>query len=93
MIPEGRKFLYLDENPGREDLISLLRTRFQRSERLKDITLTQIQETIRTMGVAGKRDSDARSKVKGTQCDSLELITRKLAAHGDFFYRLSFVHQ
>ena len=34
---------------------------------LKDITLTQIQETIRTMGVAGKRDSEALSKVKGTK--------------------------
>lgn len=93
-IPQGKDFLYLDNNVGREEIfIFATRQPAPSLENLHDVRLSEIQQTIKTMGVAGRRGSETVNRIRGTQGDALELVTRKLAAQGDFFYRLSFIHQ
>ncbi|MBI5624176.1 MAG: DUF4384 domain-containing protein [Elusimicrobia bacterium] len=93
-VPDKNEFLYLDENPGREEIfVFATRTPSPSLEGLREITSTGIQQAIRTMGVAGRRGSETMAKVRGTQGNPLDLITRRLSARGDFFYRLAFIHQ
>lgn len=93
-VPGGKEFLFLDEHPGREELyIFATRQPTPTLEGLREAKLESIQQAIRTMGVAGKRGSESVNRVRGTQGDALELVTRKLVAQGDFFYKLSFIHQ
>jgi TolB-like protein len=93
-IPSGKDYLYLDENVGREEIYIFATRRPTPSlEGLHEARLSEIQQAIKTMGVAGKRGSETVNHIRGTQGDALELVTRKLAAQGDFFYKLSFIHQ
>jgi len=93
-IPEGRKYLYLDKNPGRETIFILAtRKAAPPLEEIKITTLADIHQTIRTMGIGGVRDSIVMSKSKGTSTEAMDLVRRKLVAKGDFFYSLSFIHQ
>lgn len=93
-IPNNKEFLFLDENPGREE-IYILATKSPATslESIKELTSSEIQTAIKTMGVGGKRGSEIVKKVKGTQGNAMELISRKLISQGDFFYKLSFIHQ
>lgn len=93
-LPEGGDYLYLDENPGREDIyVFATRAPSPTLENLKSARLPDIQAAIKTMGVAGRRGTQVLSKAKGTHGNPLELITRKLLAEGDFFWKISFIHQ
>ncbi len=93
-VPQGKEFLYLDKNIGREE-IYILATKAPALglDMIKEATQSQILDTIKTMGVGGKRGSEIVKKVKGTRGNAMELISRKLTARGDFFYALSFIHQ
>lgn len=93
-VPEGGQFLFLDQNPGREEIyVFATRAPSPELDALKTARLTDIQTTIRTMGLGGRRGSQILSKTKDTSGNPLELITRKLYARGDFFWKLSFIHQ
>jgi Domain of unknown function (DUF4384)/FlgO protein len=93
-VPEGGEYLYLDENPGREEIyVFASRLPSPSLENLKTARLSDIEATIKTMGVAGRRGAQALSKVNGASGNPLELITRKLSAQGDFFWKTSFIHQ
>lgn len=93
-IPNGRDFFYLDSNPGREEIYVFATRRPSAAlESLKEARLSEIQTVIKTMGMAGTRPSETLAKSKGTEGDPIELITRKLAAQGDFYYRIAFIHQ
>ncbi len=93
-IPEGRDYLYLDENPGREEIyVFATRAPSPMLESLKTARLSDIQDAIKTMGIGGRRGTQVLSKTSGVRADSYELITRKLAAQGDFYWKLSFIHQ
>lgn len=93
-VPEGGEYLYLDENPGREEIyVFATRAPSPALDELKTARLSDIETTIKTMGLAGRRGSQAMSKSKDTAGNPLELITRKLYAQGDFFWKLSFIHQ
>jgi hypothetical protein len=93
-VPEGGEFLYLDENPGREELyVFATRAPAPALEGLAQVKLSDLQATIRTMGIGGRRGSPVVAKVRDTRGDPMELITRKLYAQGDFFWRTAFIHQ
>jgi hypothetical protein len=93
-VPQGGEFLYLDQNPGREEIyVFATRAPAPALDALKTARLSDIETTIKTMGLAGKRGSQALAKAKDTAGNPLELITRKLYAQGDFFWKLSFIHQ
>ncbi len=93
-IPQGKEFLFLDENAGQESIYIFATSAPSAAlETIKETTQSQIQDTIKTMGVGGKRGSEIMKKVKGTQGNAMELIQRKLTGNGDFFYRLMFVHK
>ena len=62
-------------------------------ESLKEADNDSIKGVIRTMGVAGRRGGEAPVRARGTRGEALDLVTRKLAAQGDFFYKVSFIHQ
>jgi hypothetical protein len=93
-IPEGGDFLFLDENPGREEIyVFATRTPTAALEDLKTIQLSDIKTAIKTMGLAGRRGSQTLSKVRDTAGNPLELITRRLSTNGDFFWKTTFIHQ
>jgi hypothetical protein len=93
-VPGGGEFLYLDENPGREEIyVFATRSPSAALDGLKTASLSDVETTIRTMGLAGRRGSQLLAKAKDTAGNPLELITRKIYAQGDFFWKLSFVHQ
>ncbi|MBI3550977.1 MAG: DUF4384 domain-containing protein [Elusimicrobia bacterium] len=93
-VPNDKEFLFLDENHGREQIyIFATRAPAAGLDGIQEIKLPDIQQAIRTMGVAGKRGSEVVTKAKGTQGNAVDLIARKLSAQGDFFYNLSFIHQ
>ena len=93
-LPGDGKFLYLDEIPGREELyVFATREPAPGLEQIQEAKLEDIKAAIRKMGVAGARVSESVTKVRGTQGDAVELVARRLAAQGGFFYRLGFIHQ
>lgn len=93
-IPDDGGFLFLDNNVGIEQLyIFATMAPAPGLERIKEARFADIQSAIRTMGVQGKRGSNIVVKVKGTEGNAVDLVMRKLAADGDFFYKLSFIHQ
>jgi hypothetical protein len=93
-VPEGRDYLYLDETRGVEDLyVFATRAPAPALEAIKEADNDSIKGVIRTMGVAGRRGGEAPARARGTRGEALELVTRKLAAQGDFFYKVSFIHQ
>lgn len=93
-LPGEGKFLYLDENPGREEVyVFATREPAPGLEQIKEAKLDDIKAAIRKMGVAGARVSETVAKVRGTQGDAVELVARRLAAQGGFFYKLGFIHQ
>lgn len=93
-VPEGRDYLYLDETQGLED-IYVFATRAPSSalESIKEAETDSLKTVIRTMGVAGRRGGEAPVRARGTRGEAMDLVTRKLAAQGDFFYKVSFVHR
>lgn len=93
-LPGGGKFLYLDENPGREELyVFATRQPSPGLETIKDAKLEDIKSAIRKMGLAGARVSGSATNVRDTQGNAVDLVARRLAANGGFFYRLGFIHQ
>ena len=93
-VPNENEYLYLDNNPGREELfIFATKLPAPELENLKNGTGVAVEEAIRTMGIGGTRASELASKVKDTQTGRMQLITRKLIADGDFYYRVSFIHR
>ncbi len=93
-VPEGRDYLYLDETQGLEDIyVFATRAPSPALESIKEAETDSIKTAIRTMGVAGRRGGEAPVHARGTQGQAMELITRKLAAQGDFFYKVSFIHR
>lgn len=93
-VPEGGEYLYLDQNPGREEIyVFATRAPSAALDALKTARLSDIETTIKTMGLAGRRGSQTLAKSKDPAGNPLELITRKLYAQGDFFWKLSFIHQ
>lgn len=93
-LPNAREFFFLDEHPGREELVVLaVRKPSPELERLETLALPELEERIKTMGAGGARASQTFQKVKGGKGGTAELLTRRLAAQGDFVYRLSFIHQ
>jgi hypothetical protein len=92
-LPE-KGFLFLDKNPGREEVyIFASRTPLDGLEKLKDATFASVEESIRLMGVGGRRGAESVEKAKDTAGSPVQLITRKLTANGGFYYRLSFIHR
>lgn len=92
-VPQ-KGFLFLDENPGREDIfVFATKAPATELENIKEMNLAGIQDSIKTMGVGGKRGSDVARRAKGTQGSGVELITRRLSSNGDFFYQLGFIHR
>ena len=93
-LPAGKDYLFLDENTGEETIyIFASRMPSDSLENIKDATLDGIENTIKLMGVAGRRGTETVQKVKGTKTGAVELISRRLFANGDFFYKLSFIHK
>lgn len=93
-LPNAREFFFLDEHPGREELLVLaVRKPSPDLERLETIAVSELEARIKTMGAGGVRGSETFRKVKGGKGGAAELLTRRLAAQGDFVYRLSFIHQ
>lgn len=92
-LPE-KGFLFLDKNPGKEEIyIFASRTPLAGLENLKDASFASVEESIRLMGLGGKRGSEAVEKLKDTAGNPVQLITRKMTAKGGFYYRLSFIHR
>jgi hypothetical protein len=93
-LPDKNEYLYLDENPGTEQIyIFATHAPAPELENIKEATFSEIQTSIKTMGIGGRRGSDVVRKVKGTQGNPMELISRKLSSKGDFFYSISFIHK
>lgn len=92
-VPE-KGFLFLDENPGQEDIfVFATKAPATELENIKEMNLAGLQDSIKTMGVGGKRGSDVVRQAKGTQGSGVELITRRLSSNGDFFYQIAFIHR
>ena len=93
-LPEGRDYLYLDEERGLEDIyVFATRAPSPALEAIKEAETDSIKTVIKTMGVAGRRGGEAPVHAHGTRGEAMDLVTRKLAAQGDFFYKVSFVHR
>lgn len=93
-LPEGRDYLYLDETQGLEDIyVFATRAPSPALEAIKEAETDSLKTVIRTMGVAGRRGGEAPVRAQGTRGEAMDLVTRKLAAQGDFFYKVSFVHR
>lgn len=93
-VPEGRDYLYLDETQGLEDIyVFATRAPSMALESIKEAETDSLKTVIRTMGVAGRRGGEASVHAQGTRGEAMELVTRKLTAQGDFFYKVSFVHR
>ena len=93
-LPEGRDYLYLDEEQGLEDIyVFATRAPSPALEAIKEAETDSLKMVIKTMGVAGRRGGEASVRARGTRGEAMDLVTRKLAAQGDFFYKVSFVHR
>ena len=93
-LPEGRDYLYLDEEQGLEDIyVFATRAPSPALESIKEAETDSIKTVIKTMGVAGRRGGEAPVRAQGTRGEAMDLVTRKLAAQGDFFYKVSFIHR
>lgn len=93
-LPAGKDYLFLDENAGGETIyIFASKISSDSLENIKDETLDGIENTIKLMGVAGRRGTETVQKIRGTKTGAVELISRRLFADGDFFYKLSFIHK
>ena len=92
-LPE-KGFLFLDKNPGREEIyIFASKKPLPGLEKLKDASFASVEESIRLMGVGGRRGTEEAGKVKDTAGSPVQLITRKMIADGGFYYKLSFIHR
>ena len=91
-IPQ-KGFLFLDNKPGKEEIMLFAsRTPLSGAETVRDGGAS-IDETIRLMGVGGRRGSEALGTVTPVSGKPLQVITRKMIADGGFYYRLSFIHR
>ncbi len=96
-IPSNIEFLYLDENIGVESIyIFATQASVPSLENIEDnngLTVAGLEDSIKTMGIGGKRGTEVIRKVKGTKGNSMELISRKLSSQGDFYYTITFIHR
>ena len=93
-LPDNKEFLFLDENPGIER-IYIFATHLPAPdlENIREGKFADVQNSIRTMGIGGKRGLDVVRKVNGARGNAMELINRKLISNGDFYYSVSFIHK
>jgi len=92
-LPE-KEFLFLDKNPGREEIYIFASVKpLSGLEDLKDASFASVEESMRLMGIGGKRGSESVTKLKDTAGSPVQLITRKMMASGGFYYKLSFIHR
>ncbi|MBI5247571.1 MAG: DUF4384 domain-containing protein [Elusimicrobia bacterium] len=93
-IPDGKDYLFLDETRGSEEIfVFATRGPSPALEKITEAETDSIQTAIRTMGVAGRRGGEAPARARGTSGAAMDLVTRKLAAQGDFYYKVSFIHK
>lgn len=93
-IPENRDYLYLDEVQGLEEIyVFATRAPAPALEKITEAETDSLKTVIRTMGVAGRRGGEAPARARGTRGEAMDLVTRKLVAQGDFFYKVSFIHR
>lgn len=94
--PEPPKFLYLDENAGREEIYFFAAERpIPELEGASSPTKKSLQRTLKLMGVGGTRVSSTAVEVKnpGGGTLSYETIRAKVNARGDLTYQVWFWHR
>lgn len=96
-VPGGNQYLFLDDNRGREEIYVFATSKPSSVlAGLTDLPAGGVNEVIHTMGIGGVRGAYTVQNITGNETNAArhvsEHLTRKLASHSDFFYKLSFLH-
>lgn len=97
--PNDREFFFLDEITGMETIyVVATGAPVPALEDTLEIELSGLESAIKTigdltlMGVGGKRSPDIVVKAKPVKGNSVDVITKHLKGTGNFWYKLSFMH-